>query len=322
MKLSIIIPIYNAEKYIEQCLNTITNEIDSSVEVILVNDGSTDNSLEICKKYSSKNIKVFNNKNKGVSFSRNFGLSKASGKWIMFVDADDLLVKGWKKAINAYFNKKADLVFFSKNIDKKVYSKEEMLSYITNYKKNRLFFSSVWSKLYSRDFLEKNNLKFDEKLINGEDMIFNIECVLLSNNYLFCNESIYSFRINSSSSTHTFNPNYINSDKQFQKVIKKLFDNDSDIDYKLKNNIANYLIENAKINIAYRLSLSKKYRIFFQNKDVFNDYKNPHGFKFKRRISLKIVLFLLDKKMFRIVFYIFNLKRILRGREYFYYIDI
>ena len=86
-KLSIIIPAYNAENYIEKCLNSIEDK--DSIEIIVINDGSTDKTMEILNKY--KNIKIINNTNHGVSYSRNSGLKVASGKYIMFVDSDDYL---------------------------------------------------------------------------------------------------------------------------------------------------------------------------------------------------------------------------------------
>ena len=116
MKLSIIVPIYNVELYLEECLQSLIID-DNDIEYILINDGSTDNSLEICKKFEKQsNVKIYNNTNHGVSFTRNFGISKAKGKWVMFVDSDDLLVSKWNLKISKYFDKKEDVLFFSSNI--------------------------------------------------------------------------------------------------------------------------------------------------------------------------------------------------------------
>ena len=89
--ISIIVPIYNAEKYLNKCIDSIINQTKKELEIILINDGSTDNSETIIKKYDDKRIKYFKNKNQGIGKTRNFGIDKATGKYIMFLDSDDFL---------------------------------------------------------------------------------------------------------------------------------------------------------------------------------------------------------------------------------------
>ena len=86
---SIIIPIYNASKYLKRCLDSVINQTKTELEIILINDGSTDNSEEIIKGYKDKRIRYFKNKNQGIGKTRNFGITKATGKYIMFLDSDD-----------------------------------------------------------------------------------------------------------------------------------------------------------------------------------------------------------------------------------------
>ena len=86
---SIIIPIYNASKYLKRCLDSVINQTKTELEIILINDGSTDNSEEIIKEYKDKRIRYFKNKNQGIGKTRNFGITKATGKYIMFLDSDD-----------------------------------------------------------------------------------------------------------------------------------------------------------------------------------------------------------------------------------------
>ena len=90
---SIIIPIYNASKYLKRCLDSVINQTKTELEIILINDGSTDNSEEIIKEYKDKRIRYFKNKNQGIGKTRNFGITKATGKYIMFLDSDDFLDK-------------------------------------------------------------------------------------------------------------------------------------------------------------------------------------------------------------------------------------
>ena len=102
--ISIIVPIYNAEKYLNKCLDSLINQTKKELEFVLINDGSTDKTDSIIKNYNDKRIKYFKNKNQGIGKTRNFGISKSSGKYIMFLDSDDYLKKEaceilYKKAI-------------------------------------------------------------------------------------------------------------------------------------------------------------------------------------------------------------------------------
>ena len=91
--ISIIVPVYNVSEYLPRCLDSLINQTYKNIEIILVNDGSTDNSLEICKKYAEKDlrIKVIDKENGGISSARNTGIAEASGEWIGFVDSDDYI---------------------------------------------------------------------------------------------------------------------------------------------------------------------------------------------------------------------------------------
>ena len=91
--ISVIIPVYNGEKYIRKCLDSVINQTKKEIEIVVVNDGSTDNTESIIKEYKDKRIKYFKNTNHGIGYSRNFGVSKSSGKYIMFLDSDDYIDK-------------------------------------------------------------------------------------------------------------------------------------------------------------------------------------------------------------------------------------
>ena len=91
--ISIIVPIYNTEKYLNKCIDSIINQTKKELEILLINDGSTDNSEKIIKTYKDKRIKYFKNKNQGIGKTRNFGIEKATGKYLMFLDSDDYLEK-------------------------------------------------------------------------------------------------------------------------------------------------------------------------------------------------------------------------------------
>ncbi|MEG1835103.1 MAG: glycosyltransferase family 2 protein [Oscillospiraceae bacterium] len=114
-KVSIILPIYNIDKYLARCLNSIINQTYSNIEIILVNDGSTDNSAEICKEYKTKDERIlfFDNTNKGCSYSRNFGLENSTGEYILFVDSDDYIALDLvEKVLKEAEENECDMVVF------------------------------------------------------------------------------------------------------------------------------------------------------------------------------------------------------------------
>lgn len=171
-KLSIIIPCYNSEKYIKTLLDTIILEINNSDEVIIVNDGSTDDSEKVIKKYTSinKNIKYFSTKNNGVSHARNIGINKAKNDYILFADADDFFIKDSIKRIKEQINK-TDKDVYMFNTIKYIEKKDKYIMETPIFKsdtvspnelsKNKIF-SRVWRFVCKRDFIISNNCYFIE----------------------------------------------------------------------------------------------------------------------------------------------------------------
>ena len=115
--ISVIVPVYNVKNYLEKCLDSIINQTYKNLEIILINDGSTDESLDICYMYEKKDnrIKVFNNRNKGLSYSRNFGVKNSNDKYVMFVDSDDFISNSniIEKFINILERDKCDFIYTS-----------------------------------------------------------------------------------------------------------------------------------------------------------------------------------------------------------------
>ncbi|HFI0828146.1 TPA: glycosyltransferase family 2 protein, partial [Streptococcus suis] len=172
INLSIVIPIYNAECFIEKCLDSILSESDQTVEVILIDDCSTDKSFSICLDMASSDsrIKIFKNEiNSGVSFSRSQGINMAIGKFIMFVDADDFLVEGWFKRVSSTLETlvNSDYIIFSSSLDEKI-DNTELINAILGFNQ-RCNISGVCSKLFRSQFLHDNNLTKMPDVIHGED---------------------------------------------------------------------------------------------------------------------------------------------------------
>ena len=181
--ISVIVPIYNAEKYLNKCIDSLINQTKKELEFILINDGSTDRSEEIIKGYKDKRIKYFKNKNQGIGKTRNFGIEKASGKCLMFLDSDDYLSEDACEVMYEKMEKeKLDLVIcnfyqVTGNHKEEVRIKEFDN---TSLKENKELLLEVnlspWNKLYKSELIKKNNIKFIEDL-KYEDAPFVVEAM-------------------------------------------------------------------------------------------------------------------------------------------------
>ena len=194
-KVSIIVPIYNAEKYMKKCIDSILSQTLKNIEIILVNDGSSDNSANIADEYSrlDKRVRVIHQNNSGPSVARNTGISVARGEYIGFVDSDDYIEQTmyeelFKSAdknnvqvamcsyIENYIYKNESHTIKANLEQGKIYDKSGIRSNIINtFAKNENYgFYSLWNKIYLREWLIESDLKMDENRDHGEDWWFNI----------------------------------------------------------------------------------------------------------------------------------------------------
>ena len=173
-KVSIIIPIYNAENTIEKCISSILKQTYKDYELLLIDDGSTDNSLKVIKKYSKyKNIRILNQENHGVAYTRNRGIKEATGDYIMFIDNDDFIDSDYiEKHITTISKENSDIVISGYrriNVENKVLHEEKLRDTYWS----RFIITAPWAKVYRRNFLLKNNIEFLSYGI-GEDVYFNL----------------------------------------------------------------------------------------------------------------------------------------------------
>lgn len=197
---SVIIPVYNSDCLLEKCLNSVIEQDFKNIEIILIDDGSTDSSGKICDAYTNlySNVKVFHVPNKGVSIARNIGLDNAIGDWILFVDSDDYLDKSY---ISSFFKDgmldETELIqvgYKYVSAAGKILKYDDTCDYFCNLRedifvcpnKNLHPSGVVACKLLNRGVIEKNNLRFDEKLSFREDTLFVFK-------YLLCPE-VYKFK--------------------------------------------------------------------------------------------------------------------------------
>ena len=197
-KVSIILPVYNSENYIEATIDSILEQTYKNFELIIVNDGSKDNSELICKKKAAEDerIKYFYKNNTGVSDTRNVALTYATGDYITFIDSDDLYEKqylevlvdniemnkvDWSICTYTYFNKKEKANFINQNII--TTSKELIIEKL----QPSLLFNQIWNKIYKKNILDVNNITFDKSLSIAEDLKFNIEYLKCCKKISGCN---------------------------------------------------------------------------------------------------------------------------------------
>lgn len=230
-KLSVIIPIYNVEKYIPQCLDSILNQVFKDFEIICVNDGSSDNSLSVLQSYKAKDdrIIIIDKKNEGSGVARNAGLSIAKGDYIYFIDGDDWVEENvFDKIIAKADELNTDILIFGglsyyegkgkkggysadklpKKYLNKVFSAKDIKKDIFK------FPSTAWTKLYKRDFLIKNNIKFQDIKV-GQDQLPFFHSMIKAERIALLPENIYCYRKNRKGSAMTvkkkknFSPIYV-----------------------------------------------------------------------------------------------------------------
>ncbi len=215
IKVSIVIPIYNASKYLNKCLESVINQTYQNIEIILVDDGSKDNSGEICDVFAKKDnrIIVIHQKNCGVSTARNNGIKKASGKYVSFIDSDDMVHPDYiTKLVNKLDGNNLSICQIDNFHDSVIYDDNERetikldkIHFIELCK--FLLLNTPCCKLYDMNIINKNNIYFDSNLSLGEDLLFNLVYLKYVDNITITNQKLYYYRKDENSTLSTvYNP--------------------------------------------------------------------------------------------------------------------
>lgn len=317
--LSIIIPIYNAEAFLLKMIDSIIYSNDIKVEIILINDGSTDNSSFLCKKVKEKydNIRYVEQTNHGVSYTRNRGIDLATGKYILFYDADDIIEPYtvdlmYNKIIElnvdlvvcnfVYEDEEGNYIFSESYFGEKLLDSKEAISKAIN---DFCFGGYLWNKVFKKEIIMKNNLAFDEELTIYEDLFF-----VLS--YLNkCSKICYLDFIGYHYVKHMFSAmSELSSTKYFQRVqalakIENLLISNNDIFESLLLRISNAIIEYIKISFRF----SRDDYIFEENEYVRKIcITHINKMLCSKKISLLRKIVLLSYSKFGKIFYAFKNK--------------
>lgn len=271
IKISVLIPVYNAEKFLEECLLSIINQSLKDIEIILINDGSSDNSFNILKKYErlDNRIKVFTQLNQGVSISRNNALKYAKGKYILWIDADDYVEEYLEEVYNIAEKENSDIIVMDYYLDKNkiFYIKDNVENNKTDYINSIILGKSsgyLWNKLIKTSVYKNNNIIFPENITCGEDRVVLPKLVYYSNKITKLNKAFYHYRYTPNSlSKKEYQDDYIFTKllpdyiKQIEEL-EKFFYKDQFLIYNLKViNSLRYLIK-SKCLASPRLILSNK----------------------------------------------------------------
>ena len=328
MKYSVIIPVYNVEKYINRCLKSILSQRYNDLEIILIDNGSTDRSGSICDIYANEdaNISVYHIENHGVGSARNFGLSKARGEFIYFVDSDDYLVGNLFAEFEDKLTPDLDLLVFSyyNSFEQEMTEKnrkKKILPYNGSYDKydfskifKDLFLSdilyTVWNKLYRREFLIENNISF-EKYELGEDVRFNLNAYRNVNKVYLSQDSYYVYVIGrKGSAMSSYNPKRLQYQLQELELVDSLL-KDWNIDSSnLDNTVkARILMSNIHNISKQKLPVIKKVKLvkeICKSKDMADFIRNDSS------ILNPLVKMLLRCRMYIVLIYLKRMQMMLQ----------
>ena len=318
-KFSIIIPVYNAEKNIIRCVNSVLNQTYKNFEIILINDGSNDNSEKIIKEIQEENndiIKYYYKENKGVSNTRNYGLNIATGEYIIFVDADDFLEINSLEKINRQIEDNDILIYNWKEISEKdsimINMKETQCDsfekFITeDFNELWRYVNPVWNKAIKKEIIK--SIEFNEKMSLGEDLLFNIQVMYNSKKIKVLNEFLYNYTV--SEDGLSLKKRELRDYKNNLFCIVKTL---QDISNKCNGNIFKIIMNEIYV---FCDKISKDY-----NKREFFLFIKEIPIEYCQKIEIKnvgfknkIIYYLLKNKQYKLLCYFFIIKNKLRGES-------
>ena len=336
-KISIILPVYNCKDTIKETIESVLMQSFKNFELIIVNDGSTDETLEICKQYKENtNIKLFDIKNSGPSHARNFAIDKSLGEYIMFIDSDDLYYNNTVEEMYNYIeNNKLDIVTCNysclnkgklvqlRHIINKEYKKNNIYECVEYLSSNRLF-NVIWNKIYRTSILRKFNIRFNEQIELGEDYCFNVDYFESIKKAAIIDKALYQYRIMPNSictknREDLFYLKYNNIKYHECMYLKNGFPIDSLGDKYLdcfKSSVL-WLVNNTKKSLCQKIEEMRKYtkkintelskfnsvKLNGENRFIFKLMKNNFNFfiyvYIKIRVFIKLIICAIKHEQFR-----------------------
>ena len=305
--ISVIINVYNAEKYIKKCLESVINQTYKNIEILIINDGSTDDTLKICKSYKDKRIKIITTENQGLSISRNVGIDNAKGNYLYFVDADDFILEDTVEYLYKLLVKYNADVSTTKcleiyNYDYKLENKIEKIDVLNGIDYlNKILLSldrctTTWNKLYKKELFD--DLRFEKRIIN--DMALMYKVALRCNKFIFSNQIKYLYLRTPGSITGKHKPD--RAMDMYKVGVER---------YEYINNIYPNLNEN-KIGLIHSIVMvynhnDKTVDDFLNKNNARKVFKKSYSFfkvlssKLRKKEKIKIILYRISPKLERFI---------------------
>ena len=306
--ITVIVNVYNGEKFINKCLDSIINQTYKKLEILIINDGSTDNTLSICKKYKDKRIRIITTENMWISLSRNVGIDNAKGKYLYFIDADDYIepdtieyLYNLCKEYNVPFSTCKPIVIFDYNVNVpkteekvKVLTSEEMLK-ILSLDKDRE--GTIWNKLIRKDLF--NNIRFEARIVSDVAVVYKF--IIEAKKIVYSNQIKYYYLRHINSITGKGDENTSRSIDMYKAFIERYY-----YIKKLYPNMKENYICLIRMFVTFFCREDEKLQEFLKEQKVMKFYRKIFTFRvftcdisFKEK--MKILLFTINPKLCKLV---------------------
>lgn len=315
--LSIIIPVYNSEKYIDHLLQQFQKQDLQKVEIILVDDGSKDNSLRICKEYEQKNdsFVVIHQENQGASAARNKGLMHAKGKYITFVDSDDdITLEYVKNVCDICENKSADLIQFDAYIKKQEEITKREFELEEGYAELETYYNAVlsqktnepWDKAYKASIIQENHISFDTRMTIGEDVSLTLEFLKYVKMVYIHHAAHYYYERNDAGICANAKVKHLTDlDMLWQKM--KDFQNQMNLSEEISKAARAAMLKGVFRTVAWIMQAGEKKKNIVKSIDMLNNIKELYSVKYSEK-STELRKQILKRKMYHIATIIVGMK--------------
>lgn len=327
--LSIIIPMYNSGAFIKSCIESIKRIKSNKIECIIVNDGSTDDSIKIVEEIKDERMIVVDKTNGGVSTARNLGVEYAKGDFITFIDSDDVVDSDKLQYVVEGLTGEYDLIYYSRDYTDTDMQPEVLVNGVFGIGDTvPVNGSAPHSKIFKRVFLEQNNIRFNSKVVYGEDALYILECLCSGAKISYDNTSWYIQReVNEVSITKKYDDRWFESNMVFLKESKRILENS---DVSLTSEKIDIYIANALFNSIYlylffinkinNLQLQKEKLFLLNSKEfrkIIKNYNKNLIVLCKVKKPKNIIVGLILKKKLRIAMIIYKLFYWLKQYNFF-----
>lgn len=335
---SVIIPFFNAEKTLNRCINSVIEQTYQPLDIILINDGSTDKSVAVARRFlqRDKRITLINQANSGVSRARNRGISLAKGKYIQFVDADDFLEQQMIETLVRHMKGRQDLVLCGY---KHIVQRNEK-QFVTLYKPHRTgildkqtvvdeigrfyettILQSPCNKLYSLHTIKKYAIQFKPQLQLGEDLLFNLDYLAVSESIYIVKDSFYNYTTEQADSlSRQFITDYLDKQVILHKKLMRFLQSHNAYYGENKRLIERKFTDHIMYSIALLCHPKSPHSRTQQIQEIKSLVNKPmvqkYLYHFNNSLQAKIVSFLMRKKLYYLLYCFFKMKHMLRRKSY------